>query len=691
MSNIDNDQLKQIIQTFVQWWDNSKNSMWKGEFIDINHPVYKGYELKMSFGMGTRLKLPKLPWITLLKFDQKTSEGVYPIIFYRYNEKKLVVTLGVSYENKPKLDPKLIQEVQEKSSEKKEFNIDQLDELIDELNNKIHIFESIFNKYPNTTNNQPLNQILFGPPGTGKTYNTINRALDILLEKQPNQNIKLILDKSRKQSISTNERKQLKDMFDKFKNMGQVVFTTFHQSYGYEEFVEGIKPCGLDGDCLSSNSSEIRYVVQNGVFKELCTVAQNKTYEIESISEITSTSKVWKISLGGSGSDHQVKKDCFDEALIRIGWESVLDIGDEEYSHLGSKVKNTLENFFEEMEIGDFVISLGTQKEADAIGIIEGEYERDDYKHYPHKRKVKWLIKNTAINIYELNGNKNLVQQTVYKLHRISPESLLTLAGIGNIKTSHDNSQYNYVLIIDEINRGNISKIFGELITLIESSKRLNREEELEVTLPYSFDQFGVPLNLYIIGTMNTADRSIALLDTALRRRFNFEEMMPEYEKTDLKNLVVAKNGKEIHIGKMLQKINDRIEYLYDRDHQIGHTYFMELNNIDTNKQFEKLQSIFKNKVIPLLQEYFYDDWQKIRLVLGDNQIGNNSEHQFIKQNDKLKDTKVLFGTNSDESFDDEKVVYGLNYDAFKKVESYMKIYSQKDVESTHEEQTINP
>ncbi len=526
------------------------------------------------------------------------------------------------------------------------------------------------------TGKNNLNQILFGPPGTGKTYNTINKALEILLEKQPNQNIQLILDKARTQSISIDERKQLKDMFDEFKNKDQVVFTTFHQSYGYEEFIEGIKPCGLDGDCVSSNSSEIRYVVQNGVFKELCTVAQNKTYELESISEITSSSKVWKISLGGSGSGHQVKKDCFDENLIRIGWESVSNIGDEEYKRLGSKVKNTLENFFEEMDIGDFVISLGSQKEADAIGIIEGEYERDDYKHYPHKRKVKWLTKNVAISIYELNGNKNLVQQTVYRLHRISPESLLTLADIGNVKTSYDNSQYNYVLIIDEINRGNISKIFGELITLIESSKRLNEEEELEVTLPYSFAPFGVPSNLYIIGTMNTADRSIALMDTALRRRFNFEEMMPEYEKTGLKSLVIGKNGKEINIGEMLQKINDRIEYLYDRDHQVGHTYFMSLNdkvkdengrerNKTNDEKFLELRDIFRNKIIPLLQEYFYDDWKKIRLVLNDN--------GFIFEREI---PSGLFKRNISDSFDDEKKVYKLDVEAFKDAANYQKIYN---------------
>lgn len=206
-----------------------------------------------------------------------------------------------------------------------------------------------------------------------------------------------------------------------------------------------------------------------------------------------------------------------------------------------------------------------------------------------------------------------------------------------------------YAIFIDEINRGNISKIFGELITLIEPSKRLGADDEIMVELPYSKEKFGVPSNLYIIGTMNTADRSIALMDTALRRRFEFVEMMPEY--SDLKEVA------DINIGKMLKTINERIEYLYDRDHTIGHAYFINVSDLKT------LANVFKNKILPLLQEYFYDDWEKIRLVLGDS--------QFIKEK---KPANALFKSGTD--YINDKILYEIDKEAFYDKQNYLKIYN---------------
>ena len=199
-------------------------------------------------------------------------------------------------------------------------------------------------------------------------------------------------------------------------------------------------------------------------------------------------------------------------------------------------------------------------------------------------------------------------------------------------RVAQDRPTERFVLIIDEINRGNIARIFGELITLIEDSRRIGETEETFATLPYSSETFGVPGNLYLVGTMNTADRSIQLLDTALRRRFTFREMMP-----DPNHEGIGEVG-GVDCRRLLRTMNERIAVLLDREHQIGHTYFLDLGNL------EDLADVFQNRILPLLQEYFFDDWSKIRVVLGNNAfVSERSVERSFPTPDLVDEDRRIF------------------------------------------------
>lgn len=343
------------------------------------------------------------------------------------------------------------------------------------------------------------NTILYGPPGTGKTYNTIIYAVAIIEKKTITE-------------IKNEPYEEVFKRYNTYKNSGLIAFTTFHQSYGYEDFIEGIKPV-IKNDLIEikfedkNTSNEIGYIIEDGVFKKFCN---------------------------------------------------------------------------------------------DVCG---------------------------------LNTN--------------------------------DNQEKNYVFIIDEINRGNISKIFGELITLIEDTKRKGMEEEISAILPYSKKTFNVPANVYILGTMNTADRSIAIMDTALRRRFEFIEMMPD---VNILRAIGADKVEDLDVATMLEKINERISLLYDREHTIGHAFFTKIAKEPT---IETLKDIFEKSVIPLLQEYFYEDYQKIQFVLGDNEKSNDLFKFILDRDIRVKD---IFKGSIEDVIDLPEKKYFINKEAFSKIESYKEI-----------------
>lgn len=472
------------------------------------------------------------------------------------------------------------------------------------------------------------NLILYGPPGTGKTYNTAIYAVAICDGKS----VEELTDYD---AVITR--------YNELKEDGRIAFTTFHQSYGYEEFIEGIKPV-VDDEVI-----DISYTIEPGVFKKFCDVAGTP----ENM-EIDHNAQVWFIRLNGVGKN-DLKDECFKEGTIRFNWEK-------------ENVDDSYKKWFNMMSPGDYVVSYnGANVNIDGIGVIEdSEPFYDEQKSsFKWTRKVKWLVTDIVENIRELNGGKYLPNFEITKLSRVRISELLELVSKHGGYAGKKNEK-PYVFIIDEINRGNISKIFGELITLIESTKRAGMKEAVSAILPYSGKPFSVPSNVYILGTMNTADRSIALMDTALRRRFQFIEMMPD---SDVLRKIHADKVEDLDVAAMLDKINERITFLYDREHTIGHAFFTSLQG--ENATLEKLQCIFEKSVIPLLQEYFYEDYQKIQLVLGDN-AKSSDELKFIL--DEKVVAKNIFKGNVEDVIDLPEKRYTINKDAFGNINSYKEI-----------------
>lgn len=487
------------------------------------------------------------------------------------------------------------------------------------------------------------NTILYGPPGTGKTYYTVLYAVAII-ENKP-----LAL-------VEAEDYGTVMQRYQAYKAQGRIEMTTFHQSYGYEEFIEGIRPVVH----TEEEESRIGYSIEPGVFKRFCEKAGRMAADGSGWG-IRDNPAIWKVSLEGTG-DNPTRTECLQNNHIRIGWDDYgQHITDEtDFSREGGK--NVLNTFINRMQIGDIVLSCYSASVIDAIGVVTGEYEwHEEYPRYKRLRQVRWLVKDIRENIVAVNGGVSMTLAAIYRLINI------TFADVWQLLEKYlpaekgvRGCQENYVLIIDEINRGNLSKIFGELMTLLEPAKRLGQPEEMVVRLPYSQKLFGVPDNLYLVGTMNTADRSLAVLDTALRRRFAFREMLPDA------NVLADIYVEDLAVKDLFIRMNERIAILYDREHTLGQAYFLPLKD---NPTIETLANIFTQTILPLLQEYFYEDYEKIRLVLGDNQK-ENEEEQFILAKDN--DFGRLFGSTM---YDFEDTVrYVVNPAAFDNIEAYRAI-----------------
>ncbi|MBL7704914.1 MAG: AAA family ATPase [Taibaiella sp.] len=454
-------------------------------------------------------------------------------------------------------------------------------------------------------NTMDLNQILYGAPGTGKTYATKKIAVEIIDEMKYDEN----------------DRDTILERYNTLVKSRQIVFTTFHQSLSYEDFIEGIKPVSLDENVI--------YEVKDGIFKDLCTLAKNEKKNYRTVSNEIYTppfEDAWNALI------EKVQNSIEKEGQLNLKTKSggtiyvtsVSNQGNLIFKPVGTKTK-------------DYTVSFNRAKKL--------------FKELPNFREIKNIDKEFR----EVIGGSN---STAYW-------SVLNEIFDWNSKNSrmevleHPHKINKFVIIIDEINRGNVSSIFGELITLIEEDKRQGIVNEigetLELILPYSRDKFSVPDNLYIIGTMNTADRSVEALDTALRRRFSFFEVNPN------PNIIPKYSNIEgIDLVAILKTINDRIEILADKDHKIGHSYFLGINTI------EDLKDTFQNGILPLLAEYFYGDFGKIGLVLG---------NEFVRASTQKATLAKDFNYGDDISQFTEKKIFELIEPEFWTLESFTSIY----------------
>ncbi|EAJ4660905.1 AAA domain-containing protein [Campylobacter coli] len=657
-----NEDRKKFKEYLIDFFHNAYNSdklSSKDEIVNFDFLKNYGFCVKLSYGKGT---ISKIPWIIFIRTDTqeyKASYGIYVYCGIKRENGEIIVCIGesedktINYLAKNKVDDYNTQ-FNKKTYDYKNLNND-IDLIIDKIIENMQWFAKLplneiqdrndlsksnnkeirndgsemSNKKENK--NLSLNQILYGSPGTGKTYHTIDKALEILGE-----------------NLESRDEKKAK--FDEYVKNGQIVFTTFHQSYGYEEFVEGIKP-HIDSE---ENSKEIKYEIKDGIFKELCEKALENRDSIKNFNFYIDKLK------------EKVKIDDNNP-------EKYFELPNTKYS-IQYRNGKTFRIKFDDMSKNhkDYPVSIDN---------IEKLYKTSNIDEIYNSAYVRAIL------------------------------NYLKLQGLEDYKEKDEKVNLPYIIIIDEINRGNVSKIFGELITLIEASKRIGEKEELKVTLPYSGEKFGVPKNVYIIGTMNTADRSITSLDTALRRRFEFVEMMPNSDL--LNNVFICKdvenpNEDEDYLGddaktegyaeilqNILISINKRIEFLLDREKTIGHAFFMS-EAVKFNKDnwckpdeyeedwyvlsISKLKSIFQNKIIPLLQEYFYNDYALISAVLNDNGMIEKCE----------KNDKYLQKIKNLDNVDSEKIIYNIaSFDnkIWNDIKTYQAIYNDGENQSKNDKQ----
>ena len=437
------------------------------------------------------------------------------------------------------------------------------------------------------------NVVLYGAPGTGKTYDVPELAVRLcdpaFMAAEPS-------------------REEIVSRYNQLKTEKRIAFTTFHQSLDYEDWIEGLRP-------VVNENSQVTYEIESGIFKKLCEEAERPVVKDKQVG-IADNAVVWKVSLAGTG-DNNVRRECMENNHIRIGWDGYGPVISDEtdWSVYNGEGKQILDAYINKMKIGDIVMSCYSSQTIDAIGVVAGEYEFEDkFPNYKRVRRVNWLVKDINENIVEMNDGKTMTLGTVYRLNSIALDNVKSILEKYNTSSKMEENDKAYVMVIDELNRGNVSKVFGELITLLEADKRKGRVNAESVVLPYSKKAFHIPNNVYLIATMNTADRSLGSLDYAIRRRFAFiaekpfgldvkgfdEELFEKVSSLFIKNFDEYKESGWDLTMKLEPAATLSDEYKAE-DVWIGHSYFLmqdEEDNTSNRLLYE---------IIPLLEEYVRD------------------------------------------------------------------------------------
>lgn len=437
------------------------------------------------------------------------------------------------------------------------------------------------------------NVVLYGAPGTGKTYDVPELAVRLC---DPSF---MVAEPSREEIVSR---------YNQLKTEKRIAFTTFHQSLDYEDWIEGLRP-------VVNENNQVTYEIESGIFKKLCEEAERPVVKDKQVG-ISDNAVIWKVSLAGTG-DNDVRRECMENNHIRIGWDGYGPVISDEtdWSVYNGEGKQILDAYINKMKIGDIVMSCYSSQTIDAIGVVAGEYEFEDkFPNYKRVRRVNWLVKNINENIVEMNDGKTMTLGTVYRLNSITLDNVKSILEKYDTSSKMEENDKAYVMVIDELNRGNVSKVFGELITLLESDKRKGRINAESVVLPYSKKGFHIPNNVYLIATMNTADRSLGSLDYAIRRRFAFiaekpfgldvdgfdEELFEKVSSLFVKNFDEYKESGWDQTMK-LESADILSEEYKPEDVWIGHSYFLmqdEEDNTSNRLLYE---------IIPLLEEYVRD------------------------------------------------------------------------------------